>query len=78
MPLVSRIYRQASTESWISREESERRLRLKIQRLVNDLGRDEVVTRIRAHPVNQDQAVVKAWLVLSAEASGERHRSGTL
>jgi hypothetical protein len=79
MGLVSALYRQVASDGYVSKEESERRLKLAIRRLVNQYGKDEVVRRIRAYAVtNEQDETRKAWLVLEAWSVPDRHRSGTL
>ena len=75
--LVSPLYRLAPSESSISREESERRLKVKLQRLVAQYGEIDVLQRIRAYPVPKDLEATKAWVLLCAFALPTRHVEGT-
>ncbi len=75
--LVSGIYRLAPPELLYSTaEESERRLKATMRRLVDDLGHEAVLRRIRAWPAaTKSVEETKAWLVLTIP---EPHRGGTL
>ncbi len=73
--LVSGIYRLAPSVTTYTPEESERRLKATMRRLVETLGAETVLRRIRAWPVaTKEEEVRKAWLVLTMPAT---HASGT-
>jgi hypothetical protein len=63
---ISSIYRLAPPEGYVSKDASETRLRLRMRRLVNQFGQDEVIRRLRMAHVDADQEILRAWLVLSA------------
>ena len=76
---VSGLYRLAPSDAWPSREEGERRLRVKMRRLVTEGGVEGVVDRIRASRLGTEAD--RAWLVLTAYAedkASNRQRGGTL
>lgn len=68
MALVSSIYQLAPTDAYVSTQETERRLKVKIRRLVGQLGQAIVLARIRAWPASRDEEALKAWLVLTVYA----------
>lgn len=79
MALVSGLYRLAVADGWVNKEETERRVKVAVRRLVGIHGKERVVDRIRAFPVvSKDDEVRKAWLVLEAWAAPERSRAGTI
>ena len=79
--LVSSLYRLMKSEGGaVSKERGEERLTQTMQRLVTQLGREEVVRRIRAATVRKDMKLYQGWLVLTAEACRDprdRQRAGT-
>ena len=78
MPLTSAIYRMAPSDSYISKDEAELRLRAKVRRLVEEHGQAEVLRRIRAWPeAGREVEERKAWLVLTVYAA-ERRRAGSV
>lgn len=70
--LVSSLYWQAPSDDFPDREEGERRLKMKMQRLVTEFGEEEVVRRLRAAVIPNDQEYMRAWMVLSAYAAAKR------
>lgn len=78
--MVSSIYRLSPPEhGYASKEEQERRLKLKVRRLVAEWGVETVVRMIRKHEVHTpEDENRKAWLVLTAYAEdvkGQRQAS---
>ena len=77
MALVSYLYAMAPPDAYVSSDETERRLKAKIRRLVEQYGQAEVLRRIRAWPApSREVEERKAWLVLTAYAV-ERRRAGS-
>jgi hypothetical protein len=77
MALVSSVYRLAPSDGYLSNEEERRRLKVRINRLITEYGRENVLQRIRAWPANRESEMVKNWLVVAVEEY-VIHRSGTL
>ena len=78
MPLTSSIYRMAPSDSYITKDEAELRLRAKVRRLVEQHGQAEVLRRIRSWPAEgREVEERKAWLVLTVYAA-ERRGAGTV
>ena len=78
MALISALYRMAPSDSYISSDEAERRLKVKVRRLVEQYGETEVLRRIRAWPAaGREVEERKAWLVLTVYAA-ERRRAGSI
>lgn len=75
--LVSSLYRLVPSDSAMSREESERRLKVKLRRLVAQYGESDVIKRIRMYPVSKNLEATKAWVLLTAFALPTRHREGS-
>lgn len=79
--LVSSLYQLMKPEGQsVSKERGDERLTQTMQRLVTQFGRAEVVKRIRAATVREDQKLYQSWLVLTAETCRdprERQRTGT-
>lgn len=64
---ISSIYRLGPPESvYFAKDAAEARLRVRVRRLVNQLGQDEVIRRLRMATIDPEQELVRAWLVLSA------------
>ena len=77
MALVSALYRMAPSDSYISSDEAELRLKAKLRRLVEQYGQAEVLRRIRAWPTaGREVEERKASLVLTVYAA-ERRRAGS-
>ena len=72
MGLVSSIYRLAPPAGYLSKDEAERRLRIRMRRLVSRYGEAEVVRRLRLAEVPQAMELARAWMVLTAMAEGRR------
>lgn len=77
MALTSSLYRLIVADAWPSKDESERRLKVMVQRLVSEYGQAAVLARIHGYPVTKEQEPAKHWLLLTAWASAERQRGGT-
>lgn len=68
----------APSEGGVDQREAERRLKVRMARLVREYGQEAVVNRIAAHRVPRELEAVKNWLVLTAWAASDRERSGTV
>lgn len=66
--LVSSLYRWIPPEGF-NRDEADRRLKVKLRRLITEFGEEAVVNKIRNANVSKDMELMKAWLVLTTYAS---------
>lgn len=64
--MVSGMYRLEANPEYASKEETSRRIKLKLRRLVAQYGSDEVVRRLRQATVDSQSEAMRAWLVLEA------------
>lgn len=72
------MYRLEANPEYASKEETARRVKVKLRRLVAQYGSDEVVRRLRSARVDDQSESMRAWLILEAMGLEEvRQRGGS-